>query len=159
MTQRSPNFPTSLIGVRYHLRNLLPAWRERNPQVDVVTSHSQFEHPELSCYFRSGEVCTQTLKNLTARQIEDLLSHFRNSDGPNLHLKHGGPRVWTERRSIQGLWQPSAGGMVGGAMRLLCSIVAPRWVPFARHLFWPTASFWSFSLDSLSRKSRQFPWD
>ena len=30
---------------------------------------------------------------------------------PNLYLRHGGPRVWTERRSVQGLWQPSAEGM------------------------------------------------
>eukprot|EP00438_Fugacium_kawagutii_P024042 Skav212905 [mRNA] locus=scaffold374:148530:152298:- [translate_table: standard] len=43
--------------------------------------------------------------------LPELLNLQRNSESPNLYLRHGGPRVWTERRSIQGLWQPSAEGM------------------------------------------------
>lgn len=43
--------------------------------------------------------------------VQELLNLQRNSESPNLYLRHGGPRVWTERRSIQGLWQPSVEGM------------------------------------------------
>merc|ERR1712014_205758 len=51
-------------------------------------------------------------------QVENLMNLVRNSESPNLYLKHGGPRVWTERRSIQGLWQPSLEGMFA-ALRLV----------------------------------------
>merc|ERR1712061_93561 len=52
-----------------------------------------------------------SMRNLKPRQIEDHMNLVRNSESPNLYLRHGGPRVWTERRSIQGLWQPSVEGM------------------------------------------------
>eukprot|EP00928_Gymnodinium_smaydae_P051771 TRINITY_DN3539_c0_g1_i1.p1 TRINITY_DN3539_c0_g1~~TRINITY_DN3539_c0_g1_i1.p1 ORF type:complete len:226 (+),score=37.51 TRINITY_DN3539_c0_g1_i1:79-678(+) len=101
----------SSLGVRFFLRHLLPAWRARNPQVAVVTEHSRLEHPEALAEWASGEKYELSLRNLRARQVEDLLNLQRNSHSPNLYLRHGGPKVWTERRSIQGLWQPSAAGM------------------------------------------------
>lgn len=97
----------SSLGVRFYLRYLLKEWKERNPQVEVMTEHSLYQHPQVTAIFRSGEKAKCQMKNLTARQIEDLLNLYRNSQGPNLHLRHGGPRCWTDRRSIQGLWQPS----------------------------------------------------
>ncbi|CAK0889686.1 unnamed protein product [Prorocentrum cordatum] len=101
----------SSLGTRFYLRHLLPVWKERNPQVSVVTEHSRMDHPELKAEWVSGESYEISLRNLKPRQIEDLLNLQRNSESPNLYLRHGGPRVWTERRSIQGLWQPSAEGM------------------------------------------------
>merc|ERR1712110_944631 len=59
----------------------------------------------------SGEKYEVALRNLKPRQVEDFMNLHRNSQSPNLYLRHGGPKVWTERRSIQGLWQPSAEGM------------------------------------------------
>lgn len=100
------------IGVRFYLRHLLPIWKQRNPQVDVQTVHSQLQDPQLTVHFASGESFETTLRRLKARQVEDLLNHYRNSESPNLYLRHGGPRVWTERRSIQGMWQPSVEGML-----------------------------------------------
>eukprot|EP00933_Yihiella_yeosuensis_P062604 TRINITY_DN65595_c0_g1_i1.p1 TRINITY_DN65595_c0_g1~~TRINITY_DN65595_c0_g1_i1.p1 ORF type:complete len:193 (+),score=25.32 TRINITY_DN65595_c0_g1_i1:73-651(+) len=101
----------SSLGTRFYLRHILPAWKERNPQVVVVTEHSRLDHPQLMCEWASGEKFEISLRNLKPRQIEDLLNLQRNSESPNLYLRHGGPRVWTERRSIQGLWQPSPEGM------------------------------------------------
>ena len=40
------------LGVRFLFKNLLPRWKMRNPQVEVVTQHSQYEHPEMLCQFR-----------------------------------------------------------------------------------------------------------
>ncbi|KAF4725509.1 hypothetical protein FOZ62_028561, partial [Perkinsus olseni] len=80
----------SSLGVRFFFRHLLQPWRDRNPQVVVVVV--------------GGTVIT------VVQQIEDLMNLYRNSEGPNLFLRHGGPRIWTERRSIQGLWQPSPEG-------------------------------------------------
>ena len=37
----------SSLGTRFYLRHLLPTWKERNPQVVVVTEHSKLDHPEL----------------------------------------------------------------------------------------------------------------
>mmetsp|Transcript_77710 Transcript_77710/g.197457 ORF Transcript_77710/g.197457 Transcript_77710/m.197457 type:complete len:200 (-) Transcript_77710:96-695(-) len=101
----------SSLGVRFYLRHLLQTWKERNPQVVVITEQSRMDHPELQAEWLSGEKFETTLRGLKARQVEELMNLQRNSESPNLFLKHGGPRVWTERRSLQGLWQPSAEGM------------------------------------------------
>ncbi|CAE8710862.1 unnamed protein product, partial [Polarella glacialis] len=101
----------SSLGIRFYLQHLLSIWKDRNPQVVVVTEHCRLDHPQLCCEWATGEKFEISLRNLKPRQIEDLLNLQRNSESPNLYLRHGGPRVWTERRSIQGLWQPSAEGM------------------------------------------------
>lgn len=97
----------SSLGFRFYKTNLLQGWKERNTHVNVVLEHSRQQHPQVTAVFKSGEEASCSVRNLTARQIEDLLNFYRNSSGPNLYLRHGGPRCWTERRSIQGLWQPS----------------------------------------------------
>jgi len=86
-------------------------WKDRNPQVEVITEHSKMEHPIALFEWASKEKYEVHLRGLRPRQIEDFLNLYRNSNSPNLYLKHGGPRVWTQRRSIQGLWQPSVEGM------------------------------------------------
>ena len=95
----------SSLGTRYYLRHILPVFKAQNPQIEVVTEHQQIGHPFITAHYRSGESTSVTLRNLSARQIDELMMLYRNSESPNLYLKHGGPRVWTERRSIQGLWQ------------------------------------------------------
>ena len=97
----------SSLGTRFYFRNLLDSWKSKNPQVEVVTQHSQFEHPRVTAEWVSGEKHETSMANLKPKQIENLLNFYRNSQGANLYLRHGGPRCWSERRSIQGLWQPS----------------------------------------------------
>ena len=97
----------SSLGVRFYFRNLLESWKAKNPQVELETVHSQFEHPRITAYWKTGESHETNMANLKPRQIENLLNFYRNSQGANQYLRHGGPRCWTERRSIQGLWQPS----------------------------------------------------
>eukprot|EP00929_Paragymnodinium_shiwhaense_P039120 TRINITY_DN20573_c0_g1_i1.p1 TRINITY_DN20573_c0_g1~~TRINITY_DN20573_c0_g1_i1.p1 ORF type:complete len:205 (+),score=33.02 TRINITY_DN20573_c0_g1_i1:93-707(+) len=111
LTIRYSETAGSSLGVRYHLRHLLPLWKERNPQVTVVTEHSVLEHPQLTCVWASGEIHELSIRNMRPKQVEEHMDLARNSESPNLYLRHGGPKVWTERRSIQGLWQPSAEGM------------------------------------------------
>ena len=97
----------SSLGVRFYFRNLLESWRTKNPQVTLETVHSQYENPRVTAEWINGETHETSMANLKPRQIENLLNYYRNSHGPNLYLRHGGPRCWTERRSVQGLWQPS----------------------------------------------------
>ena len=97
----------SSLGTRFYFRHLLESWKEKNPQVEVSTVHSQYEHPQVKAEWQSGETHETSMANLKPKQIDYLLNFYRNSHGPNLYLRHGGPRCWTERRSIQGLWQPS----------------------------------------------------
>jgi large subunit ribosomal protein L43 len=97
----------SSLGTRFYFRHLLDSWKSKNPQVDVIVEHSQFEHPRVLAEWSSGERHDTSMANLQPKQIENLLNFYRNSQGANLYLRHGGPRCWTEKRSIQGLWQPS----------------------------------------------------
>jgi large subunit ribosomal protein L43 len=97
----------SSLGMRFYMRYLLKDFKERNPWVDVETEHSLYQHPKVTAVYANGEQAECHLRNLTPKQIEDVFTLYRNSHGHNLHLRHGGPRCWTETRSIQGLWQPS----------------------------------------------------
>ncbi|CEM18522.1 unnamed protein product [Vitrella brassicaformis CCMP3155] len=99
-------------GVRFYFRHLLYKWREKNPQVTVTTEHSQYEEPEVTAGFASNTTTRINLKNLKPRHIDDILNFLRNSHSGNEHMRHGGPRVWTEKRSVQGLWQPSLEGQM-----------------------------------------------
>ena len=97
----------SSLGTRFYFRHILDSWKSKNPQVEVVTEHSQFENPRVTAEWISGEKHETSMANLQPKQIENLLNYYRNSQGANSYLRHGGPRCWSERRSIQGLWQPS----------------------------------------------------
>jgi large subunit ribosomal protein L43 len=100
----------SSLGVRFFLKNLLSDWTNEHGQaarVQVRTEHSLYQHPRVVARWKSGETAESSLRNLTPKQIGELLNLYRDSHGPNLQLRHGGPRCWTNQRSIQGLWQPS----------------------------------------------------
>ena len=97
----------SSLGARFYFRHLLDSWKSKNPQVEIMMEHSQFEHPRVQAEWQTGEKHETNMANLRPKQIENLLNYYRNSQGANLYLRHGGPRCWSERRSIQGLWQPS----------------------------------------------------
>lgn len=70
-------------------------------QVKVVLQHDKYAQPQATFVFASGARTESPLANLQPRQLEELLQLHRDSSGPNQFLKHGGPKVWTERRSIQ----------------------------------------------------------
>lgn len=70
-------------------------------QVEVVLQQDKFEQPRATFVFKSGARSETPLANLQPRQLEELLQLHRDSSGPNHFLKHGGPKVWTERRSLQ----------------------------------------------------------
>ena len=107
LTVRYSETGGSSLGVRFYFRKLMDTWKLANPQVELVTEHSQFEHPRAIAEWHSGETHETSMANLKPKQIENLLNFYRNSQGANMYLRHGGPRCWTERRSVQGLWQPS----------------------------------------------------
>ncbi|EPR59955.1 putative mitochondrial ribosomal protein l22/l43 [Toxoplasma gondii TgCatPRC2] len=97
-------------GLRFFFRHLLHRWKQRNPQVQVHTVENKYEAPKATFKYlgeRTDSRCETPLKDLSPGQIEQILDLHRNSKGDNRFLKHGGPRTWTERRSIQGLWRPS----------------------------------------------------
>eukprot|EP00921_Rhytidocystis_pertsovi_P009604 GHVQ01015505.1.p1 GENE.GHVQ01015505.1~~GHVQ01015505.1.p1 ORF type:complete len:199 (+),score=19.71 GHVQ01015505.1:337-933(+) len=99
-------------GIRFYFRHLLNKWVQQNPQVQVKSKHNLYQEPFAWFNFADGSSHRECLKQLTPRQIEEVLNLYRNSHSSNLYLKHGGPKVWTEQRSIQGLWQPCREGQL-----------------------------------------------
>merc|ERR1719171_2476550 len=91
----------SSLGVRFYLRHLVQNWKERNPQVQLTTVHSQFEHPELTAIWASGESHVASLRNLSPKQIEDFLTFYRNSEGPNSDRTSRSPQSAWERGSAE----------------------------------------------------------
>eukprot|EP00922_Rhytidocystis_sp_ex-Travisia-forbesii_P020631 GHVS01030323.1.p1 GENE.GHVS01030323.1~~GHVS01030323.1.p1 ORF type:complete len:249 (-),score=49.66 GHVS01030323.1:524-1270(-) len=99
-------------GLRFFFRHLLDDWKKRNPQVTLRTTHNQYVEPFALFRFADGSSHREEFKQLTARQVEDVLALYRNSHSANLYLKHGGPKVYTTNRSIQGMWQPCMEGQL-----------------------------------------------
>nr|PVC51140.1 hypothetical protein MACL_00001823 [Theileria orientalis] len=94
-------------GLRYYLRHLLNTFQIKNPQIEVSINHEQYEAPRATFSYRDGSKYEISLKDLEARQIEEVMQFHRNSCGRMEYMKHGQSRVWTTNRSIQGLWKPS----------------------------------------------------
>ncbi|EDO06413.1 Mitochondrial ribosomal protein L51 / S25 / CI-B8 domain family protein [Babesia bovis T2Bo] len=94
-------------GVRYYLRHLLDTFQRRHPHVEVKTQHEQYELPSVLFSYLDGSKYNISLKDLEARHIEEIIQLHCNSAGGMEFLKHGGSRVWTTNRSIQGLWKPT----------------------------------------------------
>lgn len=99
-------------GVRFLLRHLLTEWREQNPSVTVQTIHNQFMEPFICFTFADKTFYRTSLKQFNAHQILQLIHLYRNSFNSNIYLKHGGPKVFTTNRSIQGIWTPSLPGQL-----------------------------------------------
>ncbi|GFE54763.1 mitochondrial ribosomal protein L22 [Babesia ovis] len=94
-------------GLRFYMRHLLDTFQRRYPHVEVKTQHEQYELPSALFSYLDGSKYDISLKDLEARHIEEIMQLHCNSAGGMEFLKHGQSRVWTTKRSIQGVWRPT----------------------------------------------------
>ncbi len=88
-------------GVRFYLRYLC------KEELPIKIVHSRLESPRVTAFWENGDHFTTNLHGLNPHQVEAVIDSHMNSEGSNIFLRHGGPRVWSINPSIQGLWKPT----------------------------------------------------
>ncbi|GAV79695.1 L51_S25_CI-B8 domain-containing protein [Cephalotus follicularis] len=89
-------------GIRVFMESQLPAFKEKNPQLEVVTELTRGHHPYLKGFYRNKNERVVCVKNLIS---EDILLHatrLRNALGRKvIKLK---TRHVIKHPSVQGTW-------------------------------------------------------
>lgn len=94
-------------NVRFFLRYILPDYKEENKSLNFEIRHEQYEEPLATFEYINNSKYEVSLKDVKSKHIVDIINLYKDSSGNNRYLKHGGPKVYSDRRSIQGLWCPS----------------------------------------------------
>ncbi|KAK3006093.1 hypothetical protein RJ639_017347 [Escallonia herrerae] len=80
----------------------LPAFKESNPQLEVVTEEIRGQHPHLKGLYRNRNERVVCVKNMTPEDVLECAAKLRNSLGRKvLKLK---TRHVTKHPSVQGTW-------------------------------------------------------
>ncbi|KAK9141269.1 hypothetical protein Scep_010950 [Stephania cephalantha] len=89
-------------GIRAFMESQMPAFKEANPQLEVVTELIRGQHPHLKAYYKNKNERVVCVRNMTP---EDVLLHatrLRNSIGRKVvKLKTRHP---TKHPTVQGTW-------------------------------------------------------
>ncbi|XP_051140113.1 54S ribosomal protein L51, mitochondrial [Andrographis paniculata] len=89
-------------GIRAFMESQLPAFKENNPQLEVVTELKRGHHPYLKGLYRNKNERAVCVKNLTPEEVLRCATRLRNSQGRKvLKLK---TRHVTQHPSVQGTW-------------------------------------------------------
>ncbi|XP_031247742.1 54S ribosomal protein L51, mitochondrial-like [Pistacia vera] len=89
-------------GIRAFMESKLPAFKESNPQLEVVTEHIRGQHPHLKAIYRNHNQRVVCVKNLTPEEILLQATRLRNALGRKvIKLK---TRHVTKHPSVQGTW-------------------------------------------------------
>ncbi|XP_031264155.1 54S ribosomal protein L51, mitochondrial-like [Pistacia vera] len=84
------------------MESKLPAFKESNPQLEVVTEHIRGQHPHLKAIYRNHNERVVCVKNLTPEEILLQATRLRNALGRKvIKLK---TRHVTKHPSVQGTW-------------------------------------------------------
>ncbi|GAW80523.1 ribosomal protein L43, mitochondrial [Plasmodium gonderi] len=94
-------------NVRFFLRFILPDYKEENKHLNFEIQHEQYEEPLAIFEYINNSRYEISLKDIKSKHIVDIINLYKDSAGNSNFLKHGGPKVYSHRRSIQGLWCPS----------------------------------------------------
>lgn len=94
-------------NVRFFLRYILPDYKEENKHLNFEIRHEQYEEPLATFEYINNSKYEVSLKDVKSKHIVDIINLYKDSSGNSSYLKHGGPKVYSDRRSIQGLWRPS----------------------------------------------------
>ncbi|KAF9670728.1 hypothetical protein SADUNF_Sadunf13G0098900 [Salix dunnii] len=92
----------TIIGPRAFMESNLPAFKESNPQLEVITELSRGQHPCLKAFYKNKNERVVCVKNLAS---EDVLLHatrLRNALGRK--VKKLPTRHVTRHPSVQGTW-------------------------------------------------------
>lgn len=89
-------------GLRAFMESHLPAFKEMNPQLEVVTELNRGQHPYLKGLYRNKNERVVSVKNMTPEDILLCATRLRNSLGRKVvKLK---TRHVTKHPSVQGAW-------------------------------------------------------
>lgn len=84
------------------MENNLPAFKESNPQLEVVTELNRGQHPHLKGLYQNKNERVVCVKNMTPEDIQLHATRLRNALGRKvLKLK---TRHVTKHPSVQGTW-------------------------------------------------------
>ncbi|KGN53023.1 54S ribosomal protein L51, mitochondrial [Cucumis sativus] len=89
-------------GIRAFMESQMPAFKEKNPQLEVVTELIRGQHPHLKGFFRSNNNRVVCVKNMDPEEIHSCAMRLRNSLGRKvvkLRTRHV-----TKNPSVQGTW-------------------------------------------------------
>ncbi|KAL2249315.1 54S ribosomal protein L51, mitochondrial [Sesamum indicum] len=96
------NWGGSSRGIRAFMESHLPAFREKNPQLEVVTELNRGYHPFLKGFYKNKNERVVCVKNMSPEDILQSATRLRNSQGRKVvKLK---TRHVTKHPSVQGTW-------------------------------------------------------
>ncbi|XP_060184592.1 large ribosomal subunit protein mL43-like isoform X1 [Lycium barbarum] len=96
------NWGGSSRGIRAFMESELPAFKEKNPQLDVVTELNRGQHPFLKGLYKNKNERVVCVKNLSQDEVLEAATKLRNSLGRKVvKLK---TRHVTKQPSVQGTW-------------------------------------------------------
>ncbi|EUD67467.1 hypothetical protein C922_02173 [Plasmodium inui San Antonio 1] len=88
-------------NVRFFLRFILPDYRDENKHLNFEIQHEQYEEPTAIFEYINNSRYEISLKDIKSKHIVDVINLYKDSAGNSDYLKHGGPRVYSNKRSIQ----------------------------------------------------------
>lgn len=91
-------------GMRLFASEVLPQFRERNPQLAVEEVVRRHRHPMLVALYRNGRSKPVCVKNLAPADIVEHVNWLRNSHGRGQEYQVVRSRHLTRSPSIQGQW-------------------------------------------------------
>ncbi|PKU73386.1 54S ribosomal protein L51, mitochondrial [Dendrobium catenatum] len=89
-------------GIRAFMETHLPSFKEKNPQLEVVTELIRGQHPHLKGYYKNHNQRVICVKNLSPEEILLHSTRLRNALGRKvikLRTRHV-----TKHPSVQGTW-------------------------------------------------------
>lgn len=98
------NFSGSSRGVRKFIDQELPAFKEKNPQLEVETVLDRGQHPFLKGYYVNHRDRVVGVKNLESKEILLQATRLRSCLGRKVVKLR--TRVITHSLSVQGTWKP-----------------------------------------------------
>ncbi|MBA0628576.1 hypothetical protein Godav_023290 [Gossypium davidsonii] len=89
-------------GIRAFMESELPTFKEKNPQLEVVTELIRGQHPHLKGFYKNKNERVVCVKNMTPEDILLYATRLRNALGRKVvKLK---TRHVTKHPSVQGTW-------------------------------------------------------
>ncbi|KAH6761936.1 mitochondrial ribosomal protein L51/S25/CI-B8 family protein [Perilla frutescens var. hirtella] len=96
------NWGGSSRGIRAFMETDLEAFKEKNPQLEVVTELNRGYHPLLKGFYKNKNERVVCVKNMTPEDVLQCATRIRNSQGRKvLKLK---TRHVVKHPSVQGTW-------------------------------------------------------
>ncbi|XP_004307034.1 PREDICTED: 54S ribosomal protein L51, mitochondrial-like isoform 1 [Fragaria vesca subsp. vesca] len=89
-------------GIRSFMESHLPAFKEKNPQLEVVIEHIRGQHPHLKGLYNNQNERVVCVKNMDPEEVLQCATRLRNSLGRKvvkLRTRHV-----TKHPSVQGTW-------------------------------------------------------